>query len=79
MNPIAVSILSAMLALAGFPLLAQTEYATDGVHTPLEEEIRWLVNRARSDTGTIFHDANGNGVYSQSVPQFSHDLIRGTI
>ncbi len=32
------------------PLHAQTEYIFDGSPTPLEEEIRWLSNRARFDT-----------------------------
>ncbi len=32
------------------PLHAQTEYTSDGSPTPLEEEIRWLTNRARFDT-----------------------------
>ena len=44
-------ILGAGLALAlTVPLAAQTEYKGDGSPSPVEEEIRWLVNRARFST-----------------------------
>ena len=35
-----------------WPLVAQTEYTTDGTPTGLEEEIRWRVNRGRFDTAS---------------------------
>jgi uncharacterized protein YkwD len=41
--------LLALLASSG-SVRAQTEYTTDGMPTALEEEIRWLHNRARFDT-----------------------------
>ncbi len=45
----AVLLLCFLLASAG-SVRAQTEYTTDGIPTALEEEIRWLHNRARFDT-----------------------------
>lgn len=40
----------AVLAGAVCPLAAQTEYTADGTPTPVEEEIRWLMNRGRFDS-----------------------------
>jgi uncharacterized protein YkwD len=50
MNDKAASILVGLCLGAVPTLFAQTEYTTDGEPTPLEEEIRWLVNRGRFDT-----------------------------
>lgn len=56
---------------------AQTEYTTDGIPTALEEEIRWLHNRARFDTaaenalrGTAYTD-----VPSTAGPLAPHQSI----
>ena len=51
MLPLAVAIMLFFILLASpGSVQAQTEYTTDGTPTALEEEIRWLHNRARFDT-----------------------------
>src|SRR5512140_1731674 len=41
-----------LLLLASLTAISQTQYAADGVPTGLEEEIRWRVNRGRSDSAS---------------------------
>jgi uncharacterized protein YkwD len=52
MKPLSVLTLAIGLALTAPSLIAQTEYGADGQPSALEEEIRWLTNRARHDTAS---------------------------
>jgi len=63
MKTLVAPILVTSVLLAAQPLCAQTEYTTDGSHSAMEEEIRWLSNRGRFDTasenaarGTAYND-----------------------
>jgi hypothetical protein len=52
MNPLSVLTLATGLILIAAPVTAQSEYTADGQPSALEEEIRWLANRARHDTAS---------------------------
>jgi hypothetical protein len=57
--------------------IAQTEYTTDGNPTPLEEEIRWHVNRGRFDTAreNLLRNTTYDDIPEQAPPLALHHSI----